>query len=153
MRAARKSASSFLPTCAIAGNPTKSRCRSPRASSPISTRLISRTFGYAAPDAAVEVVNLRLRAIAPRSQRRRPRRLARTRERSQPVADRAEAHVVVGGRAARSAGLCSATSSARARGFDGPAIVVELSATAYVAPEFTLRVDDFGNLHLEARAQ
>ena len=32
----------------------------------------------------------------------------------------------------------------------GPAIVVELSATAYVAPEFTLRADDFGNLHLEA---
>ena len=31
----------------------------------------------------------------------------------------------------------------------GPLIVVELSATAYVAPEFTLRVDDFGNLHLE----
>jgi N-methylhydantoinase A len=32
----------------------------------------------------------------------------------------------------------------------GPAIIVELSATAYVAPEFTLRVDDYGNLHLEA---
>jgi len=31
----------------------------------------------------------------------------------------------------------------------GPAIVVELSATAYVAPEFTLRADGFGNLHLE----
>ena len=40
-RAARKSASSFLPTCATAGNPTKSRCRSPRASPPISTRPIA----------------------------------------------------------------------------------------------------------------
>ncbi|HEY6298786.1 MAG TPA: hypothetical protein VIW95_04000, partial [Candidatus Binatus sp.] len=31
----------------------------------------------------------------------------------------------------------------------GPMVVVELSSTAYVAPEFTLRVDDFGNLQLE----
>ena len=31
----------------------------------------------------------------------------------------------------------------------GPAIIVELSATAYIAPEFTSRCDDFGNLHLE----
>ena len=33
----------------------------------------------------------------------------------------------------------------------GPLIVVELSATTYVAPEFTLRCDDHGNLHLETR--
>jgi hypothetical protein len=32
----------------------------------------------------------------------------------------------------------------------GPTIVVELSATVYVAPEYTLRVDDYGNLHVEA---
>ncbi len=32
----------------------------------------------------------------------------------------------------------------------GPIVVVELSSTAYVAPEFDLRVDDFGNLQLEA---
>ena len=31
----------------------------------------------------------------------------------------------------------------------GPLVVVELSSTGYVAPEFTLRADDFGNLHLE----
>jgi len=33
----------------------------------------------------------------------------------------------------------------------GPLIVVELSATSYVAPEFDLRCDDYGNLHLEAQ--
>jgi N-methylhydantoinase A/oxoprolinase/acetone carboxylase beta subunit len=33
----------------------------------------------------------------------------------------------------------------------GPMVVVELSATTYVAPEFALRSDDYGNLHLEAR--
>jgi N-methylhydantoinase A/oxoprolinase/acetone carboxylase beta subunit len=32
----------------------------------------------------------------------------------------------------------------------GPIVVVELSSTTYVAPEFNLRVDDFGNLQLEA---
>ena len=32
----------------------------------------------------------------------------------------------------------------------GPAIVVEMSSTAYLAPEFTMRVDGYGNLHLEA---
>ena len=39
--------------------------------------------------------------------------------------------------------------AARAR-LPGPIVVVELSSTAYVAPEFDLRVDDFGNLQLEA---
>jgi N-methylhydantoinase A len=34
---------------------------------------------------------------------------------------------------------------------NGPAIIAELSATAYVAPEFSLRCDDYGNLHLEMR--
>jgi N-methylhydantoinase A len=33
---------------------------------------------------------------------------------------------------------------------NGPFIVVELSTTTYVAPEFTMSVDGFGNLHLEA---
>ena len=34
----------------------------------------------------------------------------------------------------------------------GPLIVVELSSTSYVAPDFAMRVDDYGNLHLEMRA-
>jgi N-methylhydantoinase A/oxoprolinase/acetone carboxylase beta subunit len=33
----------------------------------------------------------------------------------------------------------------------GPMVITELSATAYVSPEFALRCDDFGNLHLETR--
>ena len=45
-----------------------------------------RTFGYAAPDAAVEVVNLRLRAIAPGASAA-PERLARTRRTVAAVAD------------------------------------------------------------------
>jgi N-methylhydantoinase A/oxoprolinase/acetone carboxylase beta subunit len=34
---------------------------------------------------------------------------------------------------------------------NGPIMVVELSSTAYVPPEFSLRCDDYGGLHLEAR--
>ncbi len=33
----------------------------------------------------------------------------------------------------------------------GPLIIVELSSTSYVAPDFAMRTDDYGNLHLEMR--
>jgi N-methylhydantoinase A/oxoprolinase/acetone carboxylase beta subunit len=33
----------------------------------------------------------------------------------------------------------------------GPIVLSELSSTAWVAPGFTLRADDYGNLHLETR--
>ena len=105
-----------------------------------------RTFGYAAPDAAVEVVNLRLRAIAPGASAA-PERLARTRQRSQPSPMR-RIQVVIGGRAHAVPAYARDGIGAGAR-IRGPAIVVELSATAYIAPEFTLRADGFGNLHLE----
>ncbi|MGH7813543.1 MAG: hydantoinase/oxoprolinase family protein [Candidatus Binataceae bacterium] len=104
-----------------------------------------RTFGHSAPEAAIEVVNVRVRAsaggsapaprriakqIAPPAPLFRRRALCGNRERIVPVYDRD-----------------SLGAGAR---LPGPLIVTELSATAYVPPEFTLRVDDFGNLHLEA---
>ena len=106
-----------------------------------------RTFGYAAPEAAVEVVNLRLRAIAPGAIAA-PERLARSRERSRRRRC-AESRSSTGGRARAVPVYARDAIGAGAR-IRGPAIVVELSATAYVAPEFTLRADGFGNLHLEA---
>ena len=109
-----------------------------------------RTFGHAAPEAAVEVVNLApARACAGASRDSTPTRM-RGRRAGKPVSGLKQARVIVGDRASRSAGLCARDASARVRELRGPAIVVELSATAYVAPEFTLRCDDFGNLHLEA---
>jgi N-methylhydantoinase A len=104
-----------------------------------------RTFGHSASEAAVEVVNLRLRASAadkPPSLAKIPRQLG-----SAPPLARAE--VLVGSRQRRAPVFARDSLGAGAR-IHGPAIVVELSATAYVAPEFTLRVDDYGNLHLEA---
>jgi N-methylhydantoinase A len=104
-----------------------------------------RTFGYAAPEAAVEVVNLRLRATAP-GIAVAPERLGRSSGRPAPAR---RIQVVAGGRARAVPVYAREAIGAGAR-IRGPAIVVELSATAYVAPEFTLRADGFGNLHLEA---
>lgn len=103
-----------------------------------------RTFGHAASEAAVEVVNIRVRSrgagveTAPRPitvGRRKPaavfkiETLVGERRRTVPVYSRE--HLGTGTR------------------LRGPFILVELSSTAYVAPEFTMRVDGFGNLHLE----
>jgi N-methylhydantoinase A/oxoprolinase/acetone carboxylase beta subunit len=104
-----------------------------------------RTFGYGA-DAAVEVVNVRVRASAagvrpPRERIARARVAPAPRGRAQVLVDRASRMVPIFDRDSLGA-------SAR---LPGPLIVTELSATAYVAPGFILRVDDSGNLHLEAR--
>ncbi len=104
-----------------------------------------RTFGHATPDAPIEVVNLRLRATAGESFAR-PERVARARGKPAPIA---RAPVLVGS-ALRSTPIYERDSLGAGTKLRGPLIVVELSSTAYVAPEFTMRVDDFGNLHLEA---
>ena len=103
-----------------------------------------RTFGHCAPQAAIEVVNLRLRAHAPGAAVARER-LARSRR---PTPAR-RVEVLSGGRMRAVPVFAREAIGAGAR-IRGPAIVTELSATAYVAPEFTLRADGLGNLHLEA---
>jgi N-methylhydantoinase A/oxoprolinase/acetone carboxylase beta subunit len=111
-----------------------------------------RIFGHAAPEAAVEVVNLRLRATAPGAIAA-PRRLARSPRQRSPSSVR-RIQVITRERAAggrtRTVPVYVRDTIGAGATIRGPAIVVELSATAYVAPEFTLRADGFGNLHLEA---
>jgi len=104
-----------------------------------------RTFGHSAAEAAVEVVNLRLRASAAD----KPPSLVKIPRQRGSAAPLARAQVLVGRRQRRAPVFARDSLGAGAR-IHGPAIVVELSATAYVAPGFTLRVDDYGNLHLEA---
>jgi N-methylhydantoinase A/oxoprolinase/acetone carboxylase beta subunit len=110
-------------------------------------RLHERTFGYAAPNAAVELVNLRL-AVRAHEYEHRPRR----------IAGHTQAHSPVGRIAALTEGrqrtipVYQRDRLGAATRLRGPLLLVELSATAYVAPGFTMRVDDFGNVHLEARA-
>jgi N-methylhydantoinase A len=104
-----------------------------------------RTFGHSASEAAVEVVNLRLRASAAD----KPPSLAKITRQRGAASPLGRADVLVRSRQRRAPVFARDSLGAGAR-IRGPAIVVELSATAYVAPEFTLRVDDYGNLHLEA---
>lgn len=108
-------------------------------------RMHQQTFGYCAPEAPIEVVNLRLRASA-----RGPSiGVARIAKATGKPAATAQASVIVGSAQRRVPVYTREEIGGGAR-IKGPAIVVELSATAYVSPEFTLRCDDFGNLHLEA---
>ena len=102
-------------------------------------------FGHSAAQAAVEVVNLRLRAhaagpaIAPPRLARRASPLALSRTR------------VLAGSSYRAVPVYERDTIGAGVHLSGPMIVVELSSTAYVSPEFSLRCDDYGNLHLEAR--
>jgi N-methylhydantoinase A/oxoprolinase/acetone carboxylase beta subunit len=105
-----------------------------------------RTFGHNAPGADVEVVNLRLRASSPQAAAPIPRIRAAGRRAPAPIS---RAQVLVGVRPAAAPVYDRDSIGAGAR-IRGPAIVVELSSTLYLAPEFTMRADDFGNLRLEA---
>lgn len=104
-----------------------------------------RTFGHATPEAAVEVVNLRLRSYAA-VQSVVPARL----KSGDTACEIARGRVLVGD-AIATVPIYERDSIGASTRIDGPLIVVELSATAYVAPEFALRCDDYGNLHLEIR--
>ncbi len=105
-----------------------------------------RTFGHSALDAAVEVVNIRLRATAGESIVA-PERVAKARSRPSPVS---RAKLLVGD-SEREVPIFERDSLGAGTRMRGPMLIVELSSTAYVAPEFTMRIDDYGNLHLETR--
>jgi N-methylhydantoinase A/oxoprolinase/acetone carboxylase beta subunit len=105
-----------------------------------------RTFGYAAREAAVEAVNLRVRAEAPG-----PVIASDRVAKSKVIPDAiGHANVLAGNRSHKLPIYARHTIGAGLK-LPGPLIVVELSATTYVAPEFTLRCDDHGDLHLETR--
>jgi len=106
-----------------------------------------RAFGYAAREAAVEVVNLRLQ-ISAVEYAHPPQRIARAARAPAPI-DRID--VLVNSRR-QSIPIYQREQLGAGIRVKGPLLLVELSATAYVAPGFTMRVDDFGNIHLEARA-
>jgi N-methylhydantoinase A len=103
-----------------------------------------RIFGHAAPDSPVEVINLRLRATAPGAETAQEKVGS---GRAQPSCG-SRTRVLVEGHS-RAVPVYSRDSLGARTRIRGPAIITELSATAYLAPEFTLRVDNYGNLHLE----
>jgi N-methylhydantoinase A/oxoprolinase/acetone carboxylase beta subunit len=105
-----------------------------------------KTFGHSSPGSPVEVVNLRLRSSAS-GPSVTPRLIARSSKSAAPIA-RCEALV---GDTVRRVQVYSRADLGGGAKLSGPAVIVELSSTSYLAPEFALRADDFGNLHLEAR--
>lgn len=109
-------------------------------------KLHCKTFGHAAPDAPVEVVNLRLRSSALAAPLKPPRLKS---SRGKPSPD-AKASVMVDA-VFRSIPVYARDRLGAGARLKGPLVVTELSTTAYVAPEFALRVDSYGNLHLETR--
>jgi N-methylhydantoinase A/oxoprolinase/acetone carboxylase beta subunit len=106
-----------------------------------------RNFGYANRDATVEVVNLRL-AISTAEYAHRPRRIARGLRAPAPI-DRID--LLADGQRRRSVPVYQRDQLGGGLRIDGPLLLVELSATAFVSADFAMRVDDFGNIHLEAR--
>ncbi len=109
-------------------------------------RLHAKTYGHAYPGRAVELVNVRLRAVAPSARPPLPasRRGARP-DRGAAVLGRQRMRF--GGRWSEGLVLDRERLAPGAR-HAGPAIIVEASATTVVPPDFRLRVDDQGNLLL-----
>jgi N-methylhydantoinase A len=103
-----------------------------------------KTFGHSSAGAAVEVVNIRIRAVAD-AKVTTPKKIKRPIGKPEPLAT---GRVLVGGRE-RAVPIYERDSLSAATHLRGPIVIVELSSTAYVAPEFDMRVDDFGNLQLE----
>jgi N-methylhydantoinase A len=104
-----------------------------------------RTFGHAAPDAPIEAVNVRVRAYAPRPKLQLPRPTRGT----TPHGTRRITALV--GKRLRSIPVYQRDEIGAGKQLRGPCIILELSSTTYVAPEFRLRADGYGNLHLENR--
>ena len=104
-----------------------------------------RMFGHSAAHAAVEVVNLRLRAHAAGPTMPPPRFVRRVNP-----APLSRMRVLVGS-TFRSVPVYERDAIGAGVRINGPIMVVELSSTAYVPPECSLRCDDYGGLHLEVR--
>ena len=119
---------------------------------PLTSRFIAefhsthrKTFGHSSTNAAVEVLNIRIRAEAGAAAAI-PKKIKRQAGKPSPLA---RGRALVGGRE-RTVPIYDRDSLGGGARVRGPIVIVELSSTAYVAPEFDLRVDDFGNLQLEA---
>jgi N-methylhydantoinase A len=103
-------------------------------------------YGYADRARALEVVTLRLRALVRTSANvPAPFDVVAAPDAVEPVAS---AEVVFDGRAGSSA-IYDRDGLEPGCRFAGPAIVVEYSSTTVVPPEWTARVDAYGNLVLE----
>ena len=107
--------------------------------------LHARTHGYSDPSRAVEIVTLRVQAVA-RTRKPKSAREAWSRGRGQRA--RIGAHRVFEEGAWRRAALYDRTRLEPGDRVAGPAVIVELSATTYVPRRWAAVVDAFRNLAL-----
>lgn len=107
--------------------------------------LHARTYGYSDPSRAVEIVTLRLQAVA---RTRRPKHAPEAMVRSHGLRARIGAHRVFEEGKWRRAALYDRTRLRPGDRVAGPAVIIELSATTYVPLHWAAKVDSFRNLAL-----
>jgi N-methylhydantoinase A len=108
-------------------------------------RLHAQAYGYADPMRRVEIVTLRVQAVV---RGLKPRTHAKSRRRGDGRAARIGAHRVFENGGWRRAAVYERSRMEAGDRIAGPAVVVELSATMYLALGWTATVDGFGNLVL-----
>jgi N-methylhydantoinase A len=107
--------------------------------------LHERSYGYSDPDRRVEVVTLRVQAVARTS---RPREKPAQLMRGDGGQARLGVHRIFEGGHWRRGSLYDRAKLRPGDRIAGPAVIVELSATTYLAMGWTCAVDGFGNLVL-----
>lgn len=107
--------------------------------------LHERSYGYADPERPVEIVTLRLQAVA---RTRKPREHAAMLRRGNGERARIGLHRIFEAGSWRRAALYDRALLRPGDRFAGPAVVVELSATTYLPGGWTALVDGFSNLVL-----
>ncbi|HEY6488935.1 MAG: hydantoinase/oxoprolinase family protein [Terracidiphilus sp.] len=108
-------------------------------------QLHANRYGYADPTRRVEVVTLRVQAVVPT---KKPRERRQTMVRGDARAARIAEHRVFEQGGWRRAALYERSRMKAGDRIAGPAVIVELSATTYVAKGWTGAVDACGNLIL-----
>jgi N-methylhydantoinase A len=107
--------------------------------------LHARSYGYADEQRPVEIVTLRVQAVA---RTRKPRQSASQLRRGNAAAARIGAHRIFEDGGWRNGALYDRARLRPGDRFAGPAIIVELSATTYLPRGWTASVDGFSNLML-----
>ncbi len=107
--------------------------------------LHEQSYGYADPDRTVEIVTLRILALA---RTRKPRQAAATLRRGDGGQACIDAHRIFEEGRWRRGTLYDRARLRPGDRFAGPAVIVELSATTYLPSGWTAEVDGFSNLRL-----
>jgi len=113
-------------------------------------RLHAQAYGYADSSRIVEIVTLRVQVVVPGQ---KPRVIAKRSKRGVGAAAMIGAHRVFEGGGWRRAAVYERSRLKSGDRIAGPAVIVELSATTYLALGWTATVDGFANLMITRTAK